>query len=158
MKKQTFHFEYTKYNSVDELDTIRRDLINESVRIANKAYVPYSNFHVGACVLLENGEIISGNNQENASYPVGICAERTLLSYVHANYPDEKKKILVVSVLDTDKNVSPCGLCRQTILEYENLQGDPIEIILNNHNSGEVLVIPSASNLLPLHFNSEMLS
>src|SRR5690625_7106313 len=82
MKKQTFHFEYTKYNSVDELDTIRRDLINESVRIANKAYVPYSNFHVGACVLLENGEIISGNNQENASYPVGICAERTLLSYV----------------------------------------------------------------------------
>src|SRR5690606_39822709 len=87
MKKQTFHFEYTKYNSVDELDTIRRDLINESVRIANKAYVPYSNFHVGACVLLENGEIISGNNQENASYPVGICAERTLLSYVHANYP-----------------------------------------------------------------------
>src|SRR5690625_7522195 len=100
MKKQTFHFEYTKYNSVDELDTIRRDLINESVRIANKAYVPYSNFHVGACALLEDGEIISGNNQENASYPRGIRAERTFLSYVHQNYPDEQTHILVVSVLD----------------------------------------------------------
>src|SRR5690606_20202579 len=151
MKKIQYQFEYLKYDNLSELDEERKNLVEISREIAHKAYVPYSNFHVGACVLLENGEIISGNNQENASYPVGICAERTLLSYVHANYPEQKKKILVVSVIDTDKNVSPCGLCRQTILEYENLQGDLIEIILNNPNTGEVLVIPSASNLLPLH-------
>lgn len=157
MEKQTFHFEYTKYSSIDELDTNTKVLISTSVKIAAKAYVPYSKFHVGACVQLDDGKIISGNNQENASYPVGICAERTLLSYVHANYPEQKKKILVISVLDTNKDVSPCGLCRQTILEYENLQNYPIKIILHNFNTETTLIIPSASNLLPLHFNSEML-
>lgn len=157
MKKYTFQFEYTQYDSVDELDETRKKLIEKSKEIAKSAYVPYSNFHVGAAVLLDNGKIITGNNQENASYPVGICAERTLLSYVHANFPKQKKMILAISVLDTDKNVSPCGLCRQSILEYEGIQNQPIEIILSNR-SGSILVIPSASKLLPLHFDSEMLS
>jgi len=156
MKKISYQFEYLKYDNISELDAERKNLVKKSTEIARKAYVPYSNFHVGAAVLLDNGEIITGNNQENASYPVGICAERTLLSYVHANFPDNKKLILAVSVLDTDKDVSPCGLCRQSILEYENIQSQPIEIILHN-KPGTVLIIPSASALLPLHFDSEML-
>src|SRR5690606_33708317 len=157
MKKIQYQFEYLKYDNLSELDEERKNLVEISREIAHKAYVPYSNFHVGAAVLLDNGEIITGNNQENASYPVGICAERTLLSYVHANFPGQKKLKLAVSVLDTDKDVSPCGLCRQSILEYETLQKSPIEIILHN-NKNSVLVIPSASSILPLHFDSEMLT
>lgn len=157
MKKFTYEFEYIKYDSVDELDVMRKELIQKSIESSKKAYAPYSNFHVGATVLLENEQTFSGNNQENASYPVGICAERTLMSYAHANFPNEKKLILAISVLDTHKDVSPCGLCRQTLLEYENIQNQPIEILLHNQ-SGSVLRVPSASALLPLHFDSDMLS
>lgn len=157
MKKKSYQFEYLKFSDISELDETRKNLIQKANEAAKNAYVPYSNFHVGAAVLLENGEIITGNNQENASYPVGICAERTLLSYVHANFPNLKKLKLAISVLDTGKDVSPCGLCRQSILEYETLQNSPIEIILHN-NKNSVLVIPSASSILPLHFDSEMLN
>lgn len=157
MEKINFQFEYLRYDASNELDEVRKKLVDQAKKIAHAAYVPYSNFHVGAAVLLDNGEILTGNNQENASYPVGTCAERTLLSYVHANFPEQKKMILAVSVLDTDKEVSPCGMCRQTILEYENLQNQPIEIILHS-NSDRVLIIPSAKLLLPLHFDSDMLT
>lgn len=157
MEKIQYQFEYIKYSSLDELDETRKNLVNKSIEIAKQAHVPYSNFHVGAAVLLENGEILVGNNQENASYPVGTCAERTLLNYVHANFPEQKKLILAVSVLDTDQDVSPCGMCRQAILEYENLQNENIEIILYN-NSGSLILIPSAQSILPLNFNSKMLS
>ncbi|MET3731609.1 cytidine deaminase [Moheibacter stercoris] len=157
MEKIQYQFEYIKYSSLDELDETRKNLVKKSIEIAKKAHVPYSNFHVGAAVLLENGEILVGNNQENASYPVGTCAERTLLNYVHANFPEQKKLILAVSVLDTDQDVSPCGMCRQAILEYENLQNENIEIILHN-NSGSLIHIPSAQSILPLNFNSKMLN
>jgi len=157
MEKLSFSFDYTVYDSVDELDETRKKLIEKAVEAGHKAYAPYSSFHVGAAVLLESGKMISGSNQENASYPVGICAERTLLSFVHANHPEDKKTILAVSVLDTDSAASPCGLCRQTIIEYENVQKQSIEILLHNR-SGSVLSIPSGSALLPLHFDSESLS
>ena|SRR5690606_9067762 len=157
MEKKTYQFEYQKYNNPNELSKEIQNLIDLSKKAAEKAYAPYSKFRVGAAILLENGEILSGNNQENASYPVGICAERTLLSYAHANFPESKKLKLAISVLDTSKDVSPCGLCRQTLLEYESLQGQPIEIMLHNM-SGTVIVLPSASSLLPLHFNNDMLT
>lgn len=156
MENKSYHFEYQKYNNSNELTEPYKTLIGFSIKAAEKAYAPYSKFRVGAAILLENGEILTGNNQENASYPVGICAERTLLSYVHANFPDLKKLKLAISVLDTDKDVSPCGLCRQTLLEYENFQNQPLEIILHNA-SDSVLVIPSASALLPLHFDNQSL-
>ncbi|MFA5620525.1 MAG: cytidine deaminase [Weeksellaceae bacterium] len=156
MRKINFNFEYTKYDSTEDLDDIRKKLIQCAITAAKNAYAPYSNFHVGAAVLLNNGEIITGNNQENASYPVGICAERTLLSYVHANFPNQIKKMLAVSVLDTDLDASPCGLCRQTLLEYEIIQNQPIEILLHNR-SDAVIIIPSCSALLPLHFDNSSL-
>lgn len=157
MEKLNFSFEFNLYNSLGELDSIRKSLIKKAVETAHNAYAPYSKFRVGAAVLLENDEIICGNNQENASYPVGICAERTLLSFVHAQFPELKKIILAISVLDTNKDVSPCGLCRQTILEYETIQNQDIEILLHS-NSGRVLQIPSGKMLLPLHFNSKSLN
>lgn len=157
MEKKTYQFEYQKYNTLSELSEENQNLIELSKKAAEKAYAPYSKFRVGAAILLENGEILSGSNQENASYPVGVCAERTLLSYAHANFPGSKKLKLAISVLDTSKDVSPCGLCRQTLLEYESLQGQPIEIMLHNM-SGTVIVLPSASSLLPLHFNNDMLT
>lgn len=157
MKNIQYKFEYTRYESLEELDHERKNLVVAAQEIANQAYAPYSNFHVGAAVLLENGEILKGNNQENASYPVGICAERTLLSFVHANHPEKKMLKLAISVPDTDFDVSPCGMCRQFILEFEKKQAQPIEIILHNR-TGSVLVIPSISVLLPLHFESKMLS
>ena len=157
MKKIITDFEYNLYENIDELDEADRNLIRISEEAAKNAHAPYSNFRVGTALLLENGEILAGNNQENASYPVGICAERTLLSYVHANYPDQLKKKLAISVLDSDHIVSPCGLCRQTLLEYEMLQNQPIEIILHNR-IGSVLVIPSAASLLPLFFDGKSLT
>lgn len=157
MEKKTYQFEYQKFNDLNELTDSDKKLVQISKEAAEKAYAPYSNFRVGAAILLENGEILTGSNQENASYPVGTCAERTLLSYVHANFPDLKKIKMAVSVLDTAKNVSPCGMCRQTILEYETLQNQPIEILLHS-NSGSVLSISSASALLPLHFDNRSLS
>src|SRR5690606_30632034 len=119
MKKLSYHFEYLKFNDISELDETRKKLIHKANEAAKNAYVPYSNFHVGAAVLLENGKIITGNNQENASYPVGVCAERTLLSYVHANFPGQKKLKLAISVLDTGKAVSPCGRCSGSIMWCE---------------------------------------
>jgi len=157
MEKKTYHFEYQKFNNLTQLTEDDRLLVECSIRAAEKAYAPYSQFRVGAALLLENGEILSGNNQENASYPVGVCAERTLLTYAHANFPDLKKIKLAVSVLDTDQDVSPCGLCRQTLLEYETIQNQNLEILLHN-NSGSTLVIPAASVLLPLHFDKSSLA
>lgn len=157
MEKRTYSFEYQKFNDLNELTLENRNLIELSKKAAEKAYAPYSNFRVGAAILLEDGKIYEGNNQENASYPVGICAERTLVSYVHANFPELKKIKIAISVLDTDKEVSPCGLCRQTLLEYETLQNHPIEILLHS-NSGSVIMISSASALLPLHFDNQSLS
>lgn len=157
MEKKTYTFEYQKFNDLNELPDSDKKLVQISKEAAEKAYAPYSNFRVGAAILLENGEILTGSNQENASYPVGICAERTLLSYVHANFPHLKKIKLAVSVLDTSKDVSPCGMCRQSILEYETLQNEPIEILLHS-TSGSVTSISSASALLPLHFDNKSLS
>ena len=149
--------EFQIFDNLEELEEIEKKLIQISIEAAKKAYAPYSNFRVGAAVLLENGEILSGNNQENASYPVGICAERTLLSYANANFPNQKKIKLAISVLDSDQTVSPCGLCRQTLLEYETSQNQPIEILLHNRK-GKVLAIPTAASLLPLYFDKESLT
>lgn len=158
MEKKNYQFEYQKFNNINELNDSDRYLIEKSKSAAEYAYAPYSKFRVGSAVLLENGEIFTGNNQENASYPVGVCAERTLLSYVHANFPQLKKLKLAITVLDTNKEVSPCGLCRQTLLEYETIQNHALEILLYNSKNDSIIIIPSASLLLPLHFDSQSLS
>ena len=108
--------------AVGELDNIYRQLYEAAFEASKKAYAPYSKFHVGAAVLLENGEILSGNNQENAAYPSGLCAERTTLFYAGARYPDAAVLILAIAAMKDGERVdliTPCGACRQVMLETE---------------------------------------
>ncbi len=124
------------------------------------AYAPYSNFYVGTALLLDNGEIITGNNQENASYPSGLCAERTAIYYAGAQYP--KAKVLRMAICAGSKNkvnstpIPPCGACRQAIAEYEIKQNEPIEIYFTGE-TGKVVKSDSLSNLLPLVFDKSVL-
>jgi cytidine deaminase len=125
-----------------------------------KAYAPYSKFLVGAAILLDNGEVISGNNQENASYPSGLCAERTAIYYAGAEYPDAKIVRMALTAgsqkQPTTAPIPPCGACRQAISEYEVKQDSPIEIYFMG-TSGKVVKSHSLANLLPLGFDRSFL-
>lgn len=125
---------------------------------AERAYAPYSRFYVGAAVLLENGAIVSGNNQENAAYPSGLCAERVALFYAGAQYPNIPVTTLAVIALkggEIQEHVSPCGSCRQVLLETEQRYQRPIKILLCGRE--DVLAIEGATSLLPLSFGKEYL-
>lgn len=121
---------------------------------ARKAYAPYSNFRVGAAALLDNGEVVSGSNQENAAYPSGLCAERVTVFYANSRFPEAKILRLVIYA-ETDKGpvltpIAPCGACRQVLLEKESTQGSPISVSLAG--AAELYTIPSVERLLPLSF------
>lgn len=129
-------------------------LCEESKKSADKAYAVYSNFRVGAAVLLEDHSIISGNNQENVAYPSGLCAERTALFYAHAQYPD--KKILVIALYSPDATslLTPCGACRQVMIEFEKIQNAPISTLLVSGNN--VYIMFSAQDWLPFEFSENL--
>jgi len=157
MQKLSLHIDFTEYDSIDELDPADKALIEKASDALLQAYAPYSNFKVGAAILLDNGEIILGNNQENAAYPTGLCAERVALFFAGANYPATKIKTIAVSARSGKfmiKDVlTPCGGCRQAIAEYEVKQQSPIRIIMTSEK-GKVLVAESIDALLPLKFYS----
>lgn len=146
---------YAYLDSWKELPEEDKELVGKAYQASEKAYAPYSNFFVGASVLLEDGTIVLGNNQENAAFPSGTCAERTAVFYAGANYPDKKiKKIVVVAkgdFADPDSLLSPCGGCRQVMLESEQRQNEPIEIILVSGNERTVR-LKSVRDLLPFAF------
>lgn len=156
--KEEIRFGYDVYNSSDELPEDDSALIDASRQVTKKAYAPYSNFLVGAVAKLANGETVSGTNQENASYPVGICAERVLLSsasMLHTNVPIDTIAISYHNLNgDSSHPVSPCGMCRQALKEYEDRTNQPIKLILSGME-GKVIVLEKASQLLPLSFGSE---
>jgi cytidine deaminase len=133
------------------------ELLDLARKSTADAYAPYSRFRVAAAVRLANGKTLSGTNQENASYPAGICAERVVLSAASAVYPGVAVSALAVSYFHDggvhSRPVSPCGICRQTLTEYELRGGGPIRIILSGF-SGEVLILHSAADLMPLAFTS----
>jgi cytidine deaminase len=160
MKEQKFEFSFEVYNSIDELNENDRHLLQEARRIAKNAYAPYSNFYVGAAARLSNGKIVTGTNQENASLPVGICAERVLLSSVSSFYPDASIDAIAVSyqskIVKSDHPISPCGMCRQALQEFEGRTKSPIRLLLGGME-GKIYVIKSASSLLPLAFTSQEL-
>jgi len=139
-----------------ELDAQERVLLSRAQEISKRAYAPYSKFHVGAALALENGDIYQSSNQENVSFPVGTCAERLLLGYVGANFPDQVPVTLAIVAQRAGENawagVSPCGMCRQTINEVENRFGKPITILLLRAD-GNVLRIRGIHHLLPLKFD-----
>jgi cytidine deaminase len=148
------------YNDLSELSLDIQDLMQSAVEARNNAYAPYSKFNVGAAILLNNKEVIIGSNQENASYPSGLCAERTAIYYAGAKYPESKilKMALTASSQNqvTDKPIPPCGACRQAIAEYEIKQEQPIEIYFMGAK-GKVVKSNSLANLLPLLFESSVL-
>ena len=148
------------YDSISELPEEIQKLMSNAVDARNNAYSPYSKFDVGAAILLDNGEVVSGSNQENASYPSGLCAERTAIYYAGAKYP--KAKMLKMALTASSQNqqtlqpIPPCGACRQAIAEYEVKQNIPIEIYFMGAK-GKVVKSKSLANLLPLVFESSVL-
>lgn len=160
MKKIQRIIDVAEYESSDELSNEDAALLQQARITTEQAYAPYSNFKVGAAALLANGAIVSGTNQENASYPVGICAERVLLSAAAAQYPGTAIDTIAVSYKsDTIKNyepVSPCGMCRQALIEQQERFNKNIRLILSGQN-GKVHVIENAGDLLPFAFESSHL-
>ena len=139
--------------SYDELDDVSRNLYHTAQTAAQKAYAPYSHFQVGAALLLDNGELISGSNQENASSPAGCCAERTSIFYAGANHPEAIVTHIAIVAFNPQGQVeqmSPCGICRQVLLETEQRQGAPISVWLFGREA--VYCFHSAASLLPMGF------
>lgn len=156
MKKTIIETKVEVY-TFDELDKNIQELISRAKKLIPNAYVPYSHFHVGAAVLLENGEIFAGNNQENAAYPSSLCAERVTLFYANAQYPDiPVKSIAIVGFTQNDflnEPITPCGGCRQVLLEAENRFGKDIAIYL--YGKRKIYKIDNVKGLLPLSFGKE---
>ncbi len=157
MTKKDVQFEVEVYNSSAELSTPDAALLEEARKTTANAYAPYSKFLVSAVAALEGGQKVVGTNQENASYPVGICAERVLLSTLASQYPGQAIDTIAISYNNTQGKsghpISPCGICRQSLSEYEERINHPIRIILSGL-SGEVFIIKQAKDLLPLTFTS----
>ena len=148
------------FDDFSELPNDIKSLMNKAKEARLKAYAPYSDFLVGAAILLDNGEIITGSNQENASYPSGLCAERTAIFYAGSQFPNAKVQTMAIiagSIHNkTTTPIPPCGACRQSIAEYEVKQETPIEIYFMGE-SGTVVKSNSIANLLPLMFDKSVL-
>ena len=161
MKKELKYIaEYTCYETWDDVPENYKTLITEAREALKSSYAPYSNFNVGAALLLNNGKIIRGSNQENASYPIGFCAERTALSAAASLASHEKIKAIAITCSSKHNPVTtpaaPCGICRQTIFEAECKHKQDIEVILMGE-TGEMYIFRSIKDLLPLHFDAGFL-
>lgn len=143
----------------EELNETDRKLIDMAKEATSRSYAPYSHFSVGAAALLENGKIITGTNQENAAYPSGICAERTVLFYANSEYPDQAVGTLAIAARSQsgylERPIPPCGACRQVLLETEQRYGKPMRILLYSKN--EIYLVNGTKDLLPLSFGGEFL-
>lgn len=161
MKKQAYNFEFEVYDSMESLPEKDAWLLNEARKVTQHAYAPYSHFQVGAIARLANGEIVTGSNQENASFPIGLCAERVLLATAASLYPNVAIETIAISYHNdngkSDHPISPCGICRQSLLEYESRVNHSIRLILGGME-GKVYVIDKAAMLLPLSFSAEDLN
>ena len=160
MKPLTITSRLEVYESLDEVTQDVQDLMLKAIEARDAAYAPYSNFKVGAAIFLENDETVIGSNQENASYPSGLCAERTAVYFAGAKYPDTKiLKIAISAKSMRHKVVSPvppCGACRQALVEYEVKQEEPIELYFMGE-TGKVVKAESVKDLLPLVFDNSCL-
>jgi cytidine deaminase len=160
MKKIAFTTELSVYDSVQELPDEIQNLMKLAVEVRKNAYAPYSKFRVGAALLLDNGKIVLGSNQENAAYPSGLCAERVAIFQAGSIYPKAKMlKMAITAASDTNKTISPippCGSCRQSIAEYEIKQETPIEIYFMGE-IGAIFKSDSLKNLLPFMFDKKFL-
>lgn len=160
MKIIKIESEFEVYEDLNSLPSKALELMRNAVKSRLRAYAPYSKFLVGAAILLDNGEIITGNNQENACYPSGLCAERTAIYYAGSKYPDAKIVLMAIVAGSTKHKtitpIPPCGACRQAIAEYEVKQESPIDIYFMGE-TGEVMRSKSLSNLLPFVFEKAVI-
>ena len=158
MEKRTIET-IVKIYSFEELEASKQHLINKAKEQVLKAYAPYSEFHVGAAVELENGEIFAGSNQENSAYPSGLCAERVAVFFANAQFPTIAVKTLAIAAYTNGKfleePVTPCGSCRQVLLETEQRFGNEITILL--YGSKHIYQLDNVKQLLPLCFEKSSL-
>ncbi len=160
MKIKKINISYEEYNEDEILLSSDNELIGEATNALDGSYAPYSEFHVGAALLLENGKVVRGSNQENAAYPSGLCAERVALFHASSEYPD----VPVVSLAITGKSdhftttdpITPCGSCRQVIAETEKKQGSEIRVIMKGER-GVTRIVEGIDSLLPMVFHEEKL-
>ena len=161
MHEKKYEFSYHVFDSIEQLPEEERTLLQQAREVTAHSYAPYSHFHVGAVALLANGKTVSGSNQENASFPVGLCAERVLLGAVSSLYPSVPIQKIAISYNGeghaNDRPISPCGICRQSLQEYESRTKSPIKIIMGGMK-GPVFVLENSSLLLPLAFTSDELA
>lgn len=160
MNKITITTDFDVFESIQELPADVQNLMQEAVAIRKSAYAPYSKFKVGAALLLDNGKIILGSNQENAAYPSGLCAERVAIFHASAIYPEATILKMAISAASENSTTSapipPCGSCRQSIAEYEIKQNTPIGIYFMGE-IGSIYKSDSLKNLLPLLFDKKFL-
>ena len=158
MKEKKFQFSYKIVEDSNGLNDEDAALLQLARKTTQRAYAPYSNFNVACAAKLANGRTVVGSNQENASYPVGICAERALLATVGTQYTDDPILTLAVSYHSingsSSRPISPCGMCRQALSEYEKRTGTPIRLLLSGME-GPVYIIDTIKDLLPLAFSEE---
>ena len=157
MVQKEYSFKFQLYPNLESLPTIDISVVNKAFEAMEKAYAPYSKFKVGAALLLEDGQIIQGNNQENIAYPSGLCAERVALFHAGAQFPGIAVDLICIvakgDLMPISQLLSPCGACRQVMLESENRQNKPIRIILVNQDN-RTMCIDSVQNLLPFGFGN----
>lgn len=148
------------YENLDELSKEDSILIQKATEAIQSSYAPYSNFKVGACILLENGEYVLASNQENAAYPSGMCAERVAIWKASTSFPGIKMVKIAITVSTNlkkvDKPVGPCGACRQSMLEFETKQQKPIEVLFMGE-VGKIIKVQSVVSLLPFSFDNSYL-
>lgn len=144
----------TEYK-MEELCEEERQLVEQAIEATDRSYAPYSKFRVGAAVMLDNGVTFLGCNQENASYPVGLCAERTALFAAGVQFPDVPVRLMAIAARNTDgvlleEPISPCGMCRQAIIETETRFNHPVRILL--YGTNRIYAVDSIKTLMPLSF------
>jgi cytidine deaminase len=160
MKTKEIRISISEFENLHELPVSDQELVLKARAAAPNAYAPYSKYLVGTALRLSNGTIVAGNNQENASSPLGICAERTALFWANANYPGQAVESIAVSAINQHgkaaRNVSPCGACRQVMLETQHRFKHPMRVILDSGDKIEIL--NNVEGLLPLSFNGDSLN
>ncbi|MFV0521487.1 MAG: cytidine deaminase [Mangrovibacterium sp.] len=160
MNTKEIKIQLNVYSSEKELVAGDTDLILRARKATSTAYAPYSNFKVGAAVLLSNGEVILGSNQENAATPAGTCAERSALNWIGANRAESTIDCIAITAINQNeekaRGLSPCGICRQALAEFQNRQGKPIRILLDSKEG--ITEISNALDILPLGFDAHSLN
>ncbi len=156
MKEMTISAKYVMYESADEMSTEDRELVAKAIEATKTAYTPYSKFNVGAAIRMDNGEIVTGSNQENMAYPSGLCAERTAMFHAAADHPNVAMRTMAIAAVQngelTPEPVSPCGACRQVMAEYQTRSGKSMEIILVGKTTA--MKFFKVDDLLPFIFDS----